>query len=79
MSGLIGTYIRRSTQIRDMYLRREMQQHLMDLVFYIFFYCWGEYLKCSAGVYTFWFISEIHPNAEIRDQNLSPSKVATFL
>ena len=53
----------------------------MDLDFDIFFYCcWGEFLKCSAGVYgTFLFISKIHPNTEIRDQNLSPSNVVTFL
>ena len=28
---------------------------------------------------TFLFISKIHPNTEIRDRNLSPSKVVTFL
>ena len=51
----------------------------MDLDFDIFFYCWGEFLKCAAGVYTFLFIMKIHPNTDIRDQNLSPSKVVTFL
>ena len=51
----------------------------MDLDFDLFFDCWGEFLKCSAGVYTFLFISKIHPNTEIRDRNLSPSKVVTFL
>ena len=51
---------------------------LMDIDFDLFSYCLGEFMKCSAGVYTFLFISKIHPNAEIRDQNLSPSKVVTF-
>ena len=42
----------------------------MDLDFDIFFYCWGEFLKCSAGLYsTFLFINKIHPNIELRDQN----------
>ena len=36
-------------------------------------------MKCSARVYTFLFISKIHHNTEIRDRNLSPSKVVTFL
>ena len=49
------------------------------LISIYFFYCWGEFLKCSAGVYTFLFISKIHPNTEIRDRNLSPSKIVTFL
>ena len=40
---------------------------------------WGEFLKCSAGVFTFRFISKIHPNTKIRDRNLSPSKVVTLL
>ena len=40
---------------------------------------WGEFLKCSAEVYTFLFISKIHPHTEIKDQNLNPSKVVTFL
>ena len=40
---------------------------------------WGEFLKYSAGVFTFLLISKIHPNTEIRDRNLSPSKVVTFL
>ena len=65
---------------RDMYLCREMQQLLMDLDFYLFFYCWGEFLMCSAGVYTFLLLGKIHSNiTEIRDLNLSPSKVVTFL
>ena len=52
----------------------------MDLDFDIFFlYCWGEFLKCSAGVHTFLFISKIHLNTEKRHRNLSPSKVVTFL
>ena len=47
----------------------------MDLDFDIFFYCWGEFLKCSAGVFTFLFISKIHvPNTEIRDRNLKSIK-----
>ena len=50
----------------------------MDLDFDLFFYYWGEFLKCSARVYTFLFISKIHPNTKIRDQNLSSSKVVTF-
>ena len=49
---------------------------MIDLDFDIFF---TEFLKGSAGVYTFLFISKIHPNTEIRDQNLSPSKIVTFL
>ena len=44
-----------------------------------FFYYWGEFLKCLAGVLTFLFMSKIHPNAEITDRNLSPSRVVTFL
>ena len=32
----------------------------------------------SWSVYIF-FISKIHPNTEIREQNPSPSKVVTFL
>ena len=51
----------------------------MDLDIDLFFYCWGEFLKCSAGVYAFSFISKINPHTEIRDRNLSPSKVVTFL
>ena len=52
----------------------------MDLDLNLVFYCWGEFLKYSAGVYTFLFISKIHPNnTEIRDRNQSPPKVATFL
>ena len=43
------------------------------------FFCWGEFLKCSAEGYTFLFISKNHPNTEIRDRNLSLSKVVTFL
>ena len=31
----------------------------------------------SAGMYTFLFISKIHPNTEIRDRNLSRSKVVS--
>ena len=42
------------------------------LRFRFLFYSWGEFLKCSAGVYTFLFISKIHPN-------LNPSKFVTFL
>ena len=49
----------------------------MDLDFDLF-YCWDEFLKCSARVYTF-IVSKIHPNTEIKDQNPSPSKVVTFL
>ena len=45
----------------------------------LFYWCWGEFLKCSAGVNTFLFISKINSNTEIRDRNLSPSKVVTFL
>ena len=59
-----------------------MRQLLMDLDFDIFFYCWGEFSKCSVdsvGVYTFLFISKIHPITEIRDRNLSPSIVVTCL
>ena len=51
----------------------------MDYDFDIFFYCWGEFLKCSTRVYTFLFISKFHPNTEIIDRNLSPSKGVTFL
>ena len=43
------------------------------------FYCWGEFLKCSPGVFTFLFISKLHPSTTIRDQNLSPSRVVTLL
>ena len=49
----------------------------MYLDFCLFFYYWGELLKCLAGVYTL-FISKIHPNTEIRDQNLSPSRVIKY-
>ena len=41
--------------------------------------CKNLFLKGSAGVYTFLFLSKIHPNTEIRDRHLSPSKVVTFL
>ena len=51
----------------------------MDLEFDLFFTVDGVDLKRSAGVYTFWFISEIHLNTEIRDRNLSPSKAVIFL
>ena len=43
------------------------------------FYCWGEFMKCSVGVFTFLFISKIHPNIKIRDRNLSPSKVVALI
>ena len=56
-----------------------IEKFLMDFDFDPFLYCWGEFLKCSAGVYTFLFISKIHPNTEIRDRNLSASKFVTFL
>ena len=36
-------------------------------------------LEVFCWVYTFLFISKIHPYTEIRDRNLSPSKVVTFL
>ena len=49
------------------------------LRFRFLFYSWGEFLTCSAGVYTFLFIIKIHSNAEIRDRNLSPSKVVSLL
>ena len=62
------------TIFRDMYLRREMYQFFDGLTFWSLFYCWEEFLKCSAGVYTFLLISKIHPNT---DRN--PSKVVTFL
>ena len=52
---------------------------LMDIDFDLFSYCLGEFMKCSAGVYTFLFISKIHPNAKIRDQNLISSKDVTLL
>ena len=51
----------------------------MKLDFDLFFYCWDEFLKCSAGVNTFLFISKISPITEIWDQNLGPSKIVTFL
>ena len=69
--------------IRDMYiyiLHREMEQLLMDLEFrYLFFtfgvISWSPVQSWSWIVY----IIKIHPNTEIRDQNLSPSKDVTFL
>ena len=59
-----------------------LQSSLMTfdgLIFRSLFYCWGEFLKCSAGVYAFLFKSKIHSNIKIRDLNLSPSKVVTLL
>ena len=76
---VISRYVSIYLYTRDMYLSREMEQILIDFDFNLFFYCWGEFLKYSARVYTFLFISKIHPNTEIRDQNLSPSKVITLL
>ena len=49
------------------------------LRFRFLFYCWGELLKCAAGMFTFLVLSKIHPNINIRDQNLSPSKVISQL
>ena len=43
------------------------------------FYCWGEFLNCSAGVFIVLFKSKIHPNNKIMNQNLSPIKVVTLL
>ena len=51
----------------------------MYLDFDLYFYYWGEFFKSSAEVYTFLFKNKIHPNTDIRHQNLSPSKVVTFL
>ena len=53
----------------------------MDLDFDLFFYWWGEFLKCSTVVYIyiFVFINKIHTNTEIRDRNISSPKVVTFL
>ena len=66
----------------DMQRHVPMQRNVATfdgLRFRSLFYCWGQFLKCSVGVYTFLFIGKIHPKTEIRDRNLSPSKVATFL
>ena len=67
---------REKNHFRDNYLHRVMYQFLMDLDFNLFFLLgliWKVQLECIH----FGFISEIHPNTEIRDQNLSPSKVVT--
>ena len=69
-------YIFIFTYSRDMYLRREMKQILMDLNFDLFY---TDGVNSWSGMYTFLFISKIHPNTEIRDRNLSPSKVVKFL
>ena len=49
------------------------------LIFRSVFYCWGEFLKYFAGVFTFLFISKIRPNTKTGDRNQSPSKVVTLL
>ena len=63
-----------------MYLRREMQQLLMDLnynlVFTVGVNSGSVQLEC---IHFCLYLSKIHSNTEIRDWNLCPSKVVTFL